>query len=304
VTRPALRNIVAAGVAARAVWFASIAGAQTLVPEPKTEAERPTPAGEILFVADPVTDGAILSISLGFAALLDMIIGTRELKPQVPGDDNDLLSFDRAVIDDEPSAGWKAVSNVGLGLAGAYAVGDSIYTAAAVGSEAGFVDFIIYGESAAITWALTDLAKLAVRRPRPSAYQRREELEASQDPSRADDPDEYSGTNAALSFFSGHASITAALCSTATYLAFAREHTATRGIVTAGGGLVLTTAVAVGRVKGGQHFPTDVIAGAMAGTGVGALVPHLHRAQESKPVWVGVGPQSDGGLGLSVNGLW
>lgn len=301
--RRIVRGIVAAGLSSSLVSLAFGAAAQTIVPKAKTEAERPMPSGKIVFVADPVTDGAILSISIGFAALLDMIIGTRELKPQVPGPPDDLLSFDRAVIDNKPSTAWRRVSNVGLGLAGAYAVGDSIYTGLAVGGEAGFVDFIIYGESAAITWALTDLAKLAVRRPRPSAYQLRKQLEA-QNPSAADDPDQYKDTNAALSFFSGHASITAALCSTATYLAFAREDTPTRGIVTAGGGLVLTTAVAVGRVKGGAHFPTDVIAGAMAGIGVGALVPHLHRAEESKPVWVGLAPQSDGSVGLSLNGLF
>lgn len=287
--------------------FAPPAAAQTIVPKAKKEAEQPPSTGAIRFVADPVTDGAIISISIGFAALLDLVIGTRELKPQAPGDRGDLLAIDRGVIDWQPGdTTWRRVSNVGLGLAGAFAIGDSLYTGATEGAQSGWVDFIIYGESAAITWAVTDLAKLAVRRPRPGAYARRQQLEAEfpNNPSEWTNPDNYGGTNAALSFFSGHASTTAALCTTATYLAFARSKTPTRGYVTAAGGLVLTSAVAWGRVKGGAHFPTDVIAGAMAGIGIGALVPHLHRETESKPIWIGLGPQSGGGAGLSVGGLF
>jgi membrane-associated phospholipid phosphatase len=290
-------TLLASGV----LTFGAAAGAQKLGPPPHP-GTAPTERGRLRFVADPITDGAIISISFGFAALLDTIIGAEELRPQQPGPTSNLIGIDRAVVDDEPSPGWRRVSNIGVGAAGVYAAADIVFTTFDEGTEAGLVDLIIYSESATITWAVTNLAKIAVRRPRPFAYRARDELLA-QGVAEQDLP-EITDTNAALSFFSGHSSMAAALSTTATYLAFARSRDPTRGFVTAGIGGLVTTAVCVGRVKGGVHFPTDVVAGAMAGIGIGALVPHFHREGESKPVWVGVGPQGGDGVGLSVNGLF
>jgi hypothetical protein len=36
------------------------------------------------------------------------------------------------------------------------------------------------------------------------------------------------------------------------------------------------------RVRAGEHFPTDVIAGSIAGAGIGLVVPHLHRTEDIK----------------------
>ena len=70
------------------------------------------------------------------------------------------------------------------------------------------------------------------------------------------------------------------------------------------GGATLTGVVCWGRVHGGKHFPTDVIAGTMAGMGIGLLVPHLHRAEgEESPVWIGLAPVP-GGQELSVSGAF
>jgi membrane-associated phospholipid phosphatase len=33
------------------------------------------------------------------------------------------------------------------------------------------------------------------------------------------------------------------------------------------------------RVRGGRHFPTDVLAGLLVGGTVGWLVPHLHQVR-------------------------
>jgi undecaprenyl-diphosphatase len=169
-------------------------------------------------------------------------------------------------------------------------------------AEAGLVDGVIYAETISVTWSLTNLAKIAFRRPRPTAYRERARLEALYGPD-AEIPD-ITTTDSALSFFSGHASITSAVASTATYLAFSRSPHSVRPWVTLIVGALTTTLVDVGRVRAGYHFPTDVIAGTTAGIGIGVLVPHLHRAEDvtRRPIWIGVQPMP-GGSSLLISGL-
>src|SRR6185436_3457352 len=87
-----------------------------------------------------------------------------------------------------------------------------------------------------------------------------------------------SDTDLQLSFFSGHASSTGAVSATATYLAFVRSGPRhARPWITLAAGTLLTAFVSYERVRSGEHFPTDVIMGSMAGAGIGVLVPHFHR---------------------------
>lgn len=248
------------------------------------------------FKVDPITDGAILSVGVGFSGLLEWIIGTGELQPQQPGDTDRLLPIDREVVELEPSITANTISNVGALGTVAYALGTTLESGLRGGTMRALVDGMIYAETAALTLAVTDLAKISVRRPRPSAYRERDRRLAA-----GESPD-LSGTDNALSFFSGHGAITAALSTTATYLAFTRERSPLRGYLTLAGGMIVTGLVDWGRVYGGKHFPTDVIAGTMAGMGVGLLVPHLHRQDDtSTPVWVAFAPV-EGGSGVAVTG--
>ena len=116
-------------------------------------------------------------------------------------------------------------------------------------------------------------------------------------------------TDSALSFFSGHASMTATLGATATYLAFTRSPSSWRPWVTLVAATGVTTFVSIQRVRAGKHFPTDVIAGSVAGAGIGIIVPHVHRTTDVKQrrVWIGFAPEdarpwrSGGTLTLSGN---
>jgi undecaprenyl-diphosphatase len=258
------------------------------VPKP----ELPPPA-ETRFFADPVVDGAAVSLAFGFAGLSEALINTGEIKPQQPNSESKPLAIDRGTIDAEPVPAWGTISNVALGSAVVYAVIDPVHTAFRQNTEAGIVDAVIYAEAIGTTWALTNLAKMAVRRPRPLAYQEQRRLEQVYGKTNAPDITE---TDYSLSFFSGHAAITATISATASYLAFARSPDSPRPWLTLAGGVIVTTVASVGRVKSGKHFPTDVIAGAMVGAGVGVLVPHLHRqeAKERRPVWIGIAPLPDG----------
>lgn len=270
-----------------------------ILPAPKPEEAPPT---RIRFVADPISDGAVLSLAAGVGVLSSQILNTGEIVPQQPQNPDRLLGIDRGAVSRGPDSTWQAVSNVTVIGAIGYAGLDTILSGFRYGPDAAVADAFIYAETAAISSAVSSLAKIAFRRPRPSAYREQQRLNELYGEENAPD---ISETDSAMSFYSGHASIAAALTATSTYLAFARAPHSPRPWITLGVGTALTALTCVGRVQGGQHFPTDVIAGAMAGAGIGILVPHLHRSDEVKqrPVWIGAAPAPGGG-GVSFGGAF
>jgi hypothetical protein len=255
--------------------------------EPK--AALPPKTGRARFVVDPIADTGLITLSTGFAAVLELINSTGEIHPQQISDDfhrSQLLAIDRASITSTPDKNAGTFSNLGLGAAAVFGFIDPVLSGFREQSvQTGLVDAMLYAESTSITFAFTDMVKLAVRRPRPGAY-----IEAEAHHGELD----YSNpsTDSALSFFSGHASVTATIGATATYLAFVRSPHTARPWITLGFATALTTFVSIERVRAGKHFPTDVIAGAVAGAGIGIVVPHLHRDEEvgQRRVWVGYAP--------------
>jgi membrane-associated phospholipid phosphatase len=258
--------------------------------EPKP-AQSP-PAGRLTFDVDPIADGSIIAASLGFAFILDFINSTSEIRPQQIAADFDreqLLSIDRSSVSRKPDTGAAGRANIGLFVAVGFAVADPILSGMREDSlQTGLVDAFMYAESASLTFALTNIVKIAVRRPRPLAY-----AEAEQ---HKDDPS-YSNaeTDSALSFYSLHSSLTASIGATATYLAFVRAPHTARPWLTLGLATGLSTLVSIERVRAGKHFPTDVLAGSLAGAAVGVVVPHLHRTDDIKQrrVWVGFNPANE-----------
>lgn len=239
---------------------------------------------------DPVVDGVLVGGGIAFSGILSRILGTGEIRPTVPGDPNVLLGIDRIAVTQTVDPHADRNSNYGLWAAYGYAALDPILSGFRDGRQALLVDGIIYAESISLTWMITDITKIAVRRPRPVNY---ETCNTSPTGSCATD------TNLQLSFFSGHSSSTAAVSATATYLAFTRAPHTARPWATLAVGTALTTFVSYERVRAGQHFPTDVIMGSLAGAAVGVLVPHLHRRPhpngrefEAMPTWIGLGPTS------------
>lgn len=250
---------------------------------------RPTGEREPLweFERRPITDGALITMSLGFAFFAEATVYTGELSAQEPKDTSKLLAIDRWVAESDEKPGAALMSHIGLGLAGAYGVIVApALTGARLGKRDGWTTFIIYLEGIAINWAVTDIAKLGVRRPRPSVY-----LEMHETGTVGED------TQKALSFYSGHVAWTAGIAATATYFAFVRNANRWQKWLTLGLGTALTTFVAINRVRAREHFPTDVIAGAIAGAGVGILVPHLHRIRRDR---VAVSPTTDGHSSLGL----
>jgi len=259
----------------------------------------------IRFKADPLGEGAIFAGTLAFAGLSEAILSTGEIRPQqidANFDTQHLLPIDRAAITQSIDTTADSFSNGGLYLAIGFAVFDPIASGFRSGREAALVDAMMYAEAIAFSWGLTNLAKVGLRRPRPMAYIEREHaIEAGQDPTTYNN----TSTDSVLSFYSGHTAITSTISATATYLAFARSPHTLRPWATLAGSVVITSLVAVERVRSGAHFPTDVIAGVLAGAGVGMLVVHLHRydSPNKRPIWLGALP-AEGGGGVMIGGAF
>lgn len=128
-------------------------------------------------------------------------------------------------------------------------------------------DIVVLLETFAVTYATTNVVKLAVRRPRPYSY---EFDSAVAEPTEND---------ARLSFFSGHSSMAFAMATSYAYL-FQTRHPSSRWVAPVWVlGMSLASVTAVARVEAGKHFWTDVMVGAAVGTGIGLIVPALHRSR-------------------------
>lgn len=125
-------------------------------------------------------------------------------------------------------------------------------------------NFAVLANAASWTAASTEWLKVLVRRKRPVLY-------TSDATTAASDPESQE------SLPSLHASL--AFAAATSYLVIARrQHLPhrTRNAVLLYAGAV---GVAVLRVAAGKHFPTDVLASAALGSGIGWVVPTIHATQ-------------------------
>lgn len=111
-----------------------------------------------------------------------------------------------------------------------------------------------------MTWNITQTTKILALRARPYTN------EAGFAPRKKDD---------AYSFFSGHTSLTACMAAShyfhdRTLSVQDRKPAITMGLT------ALSIGTGILRIKAGKHFPTDVLAGAILGTGVAYLNTKLH----------------------------
>jgi membrane-associated phospholipid phosphatase len=253
------------------------------------------------FTIDPVVDGLLVAGGITFSEILGLILSTGEIKPTQlqPGDADKLSSIDHVAVTQTINPNADSRSTFALYSAYAYVVADSVLTGVREGKRAFLVDAILYAESISITQAFTYATKIGVRRPRPIDYA----MCGSGTTTGG-----CSDTDLQLSFFSGHASTTGSISATATYLAFMRSGARSpRPWITLGVGTLLTAFVSYERVRSGEHFPTDVIMGSLAGAGIGVLVPHLHRRAHyhestycAPPVWIGYAPTPHGGGAMTL----
>ena len=186
-----------------------------------------------------------------------VIAGAGPLARCAPCNVDDLPGIDRGVI------GWRSgTARTGsdilvLGVAGGAMLGAvwKISPARARG------DAVVLANALSWTTAATEWIKVAVHRARPALY-------------RSGASDAATHLDNRKSFPSGHTAVAFAAATAYATLAM-RQHLPharrTAVLLYAGATLVGTL-----RVAGGRHFPSDVLAGAALGAGVGWLTVRLH----------------------------
>lgn len=193
--------------------------------------------------------GAGLTITIPYA-LTDKLI-----TPHCPCDPREVNSFDRGAIGNASDAAGVA-SDITAALA---AIGPVTLDLVDVGATPVLLeDIVILSETLAVNGALVTIAKYTTQRPVPRVYL----LQAPGTP------------GGYRSFYSGHTSFAfAALSSAAMTWTLRHGPSPWPWVIT----LLLGASVAVERVLGGYHFPTDVLVGAAMGTAVGIGIPWLHQ---------------------------
>lgn len=168
-------------------------------------------------------------------------------------------------------------------------------------------DLLIYTEALAVNLLVTETLKFAVDRHRPFTH-----LDPTTvDPSIRDElVAEQAEVDSAKSFPSGHASMSFAAAvagSTLLTMKLASKRTPKARAVLAvtwiaSLGLASTTAAL--RVVAGKHYPSDVTAGALIGSTIGAVIPLAHLRPRRSKMWsnVDVTPAAVGMRGLSLQG--
>jgi membrane-associated phospholipid phosphatase len=210
----------------------------------------------------PAADAAVLAASL-LAGGLPSLAKSRLVDERCPCPRDEVPGFDRVALD-RSSRRAAAASDWTLALA--VAVPPAADALRLGWGPALRHDLVVYAETLAVASALTQLTKVVVQRPRPRTY--------------AGDPHYVERAEGYLSFFSGHATLTFAALSAAAMTARYRDGERVWPWVVTG---VVGTSVAVERILAGEHFPSDVIAGAAVGIGTGIVVPMLHRRAAPGP---------------------
>ena len=204
---------------------------------------------------------AVSVVAAGIAAVIPHATKLPKAAPScAPCDPASLPGIDRVALHNFSASAGTTSGVLLMGVIGF--AGVASFDGATPAQRRGHV--AVLANSVAWTLAATDWMKVVVRRKRPVLY-------TAGAAAAAADP------NSQRSFPSGHASI--AFAAATTYLMMAqREHLPHRGrnaVLLYVGAL----GVSVLRVSAGKHFPTDVLGGAVLGTGIGWLAAKVHPTQ-------------------------
>ncbi len=214
-------------------------------------------------------DGPLLGISAG-AGGLTLILGAQ--RDPLAISDIELLdpfninAFDRPAIYNY-SLEQSDVSDILLGIMIVMPAG--LMTSERIRKDASTIG-IMYSEVLILANVGTQIFKVATPRVRPYGYNPRVPIA------------EKTTVTAKESFFSGHTanSFASTVFLSSVYSTYYPD--SKWSPYTWAGSLILAAVVGFLRYSSGNHFPTDIITGALWGSAVGFLIPRLHRTDREQ----------------------
>ena len=219
--------------------------------------------------------------------VVPFLLQSEVVDPSCPCSKAKLNALDRPFAGTR-NAGASTVSDISIGLIYALVVGlDAVEIARAHGDIPGYLeDLVVFAETVVLNGALTQLSKVLVARPRPLVY------------GLASDAPELRDAENFVSFYSAHTANAFSL-GIAFAQTFARRHSSTLARALVYGAAILAAGtIGTLRVLSGKHFPSDVLTGAVVGSGIGLLVPLLHARDASTQLTFLTGP---GGATLQLS---
>jgi membrane-associated phospholipid phosphatase len=256
--------------------LAATAHGQTPAPASQVAATDRT----IVYHVDPLVDGALVGGGATLWILPFLVVGNTIAGPRCdPCNPRDLNALDRRFVKYH-NEGARTGAAAMWALPGLLVLGDFLD----VGPRrwrGWSSDLVVIAESLVWDGALQEVVRYAVRRPRPFMY------------APGVRPKERVTPEATLSFYSGHTSsmFTVAVAFSLTYTL--RHPDGVGRYIVWPVTLALAAVEPILRVASGDHFPTDVLVGALMGSAVGLLVPALHRVRrDAVRAWVV--PATDG----------
>jgi membrane-associated phospholipid phosphatase len=261
--------------------FAALAAfSLALAAAPAARADSPVPDQPFAHDESPYflrLDIDIATLALG--AVLwggTTLIGSTTLAPPFCGntldsacDRSGLNAFDRLALDHSSQAARTAADIISF-VPIAY-LGLDMFDVGLRNWKTYLTDLWVVAEALAWNGAVQDIVRRAVRRPRPFLY------------SPGVYPDERDHAESSFSFYSGHTSFAFALATSCSYTFTLRHpHSKWRWVVWPAL-MAVASIEPILRVYSGDHFPTDVIVGALAGSAIGLLFPAVHRRLRSVP---------------------
>ena len=151
-----------------------------------------------------------------------------------------------------------------------------------------WIDGLIVAEAVTLSANLNQLVKFSVGRERPYVHAQNQDV-YQHSPRRSDEN---------VSFYSGHTNLAFALVAATGTVAMLRDYRAAPWIW--GVGIPLAASVGYFRIAADRHYLTDVLTGALVGTGVGVLVPWLFHGRKRSTG----GTLSAGSAPLSLSFTW